>query len=150
MSKTKFSFLLNYISTPYCLKRSFHSSSVTCLRLYTRFVFVYNELKNSWNKSCSWLCSVNNPMSPLVCERKGPILNKNWSFLLRISSVNVIKSRNYVSKCDQILNGKLQFLCSVNPLIFGSPKSSCILKQTCKHVFSYSFNYALTIVNTRN
>ena len=40
-------------------------------------------------------------------------LHKKWSFPWRISSVNVIKSAgNLVTFTDEILNGKLHFLCS--------------------------------------
>ena len=46
------------------------------------------------------------------------IVHKNWSFPLRISSVNVTKSagnhRKLVTFTEEILNGKLYFLCSMN------------------------------------
>ena len=44
------------------------------------------------------------------------IMNKNWSFPLRISSVNVTKSAvpaDLVTFIEEILNGKLHFLCSL-------------------------------------
>ena len=45
-------------------------------------------------------------------------LHKKWSFPLRISSVNVTKTTGNcgfgITFTEEILNGKLQFLCSVN------------------------------------
>ena len=48
-------------------------------------------------------------------------LHKNRSFPLRISSVNVTKSAgtaDLVTFTEEILNGKLDFLCSRSPEIF--------------------------------
>ena len=47
-----------------------------------------------------------------VCNHGNFTLHKKWSFPLRISSVNVIKS-DLVTFTEEILNGKLRFLCSV-------------------------------------
>ena len=56
-------------------------------------------------------------------------LHKKWSFLLRISSDNVTKSTvpaDLVTFTEEILNGKLNFLCSVN---------NCSLSQSCAMTF---------------
>ena len=42
--------------------------------------------------------------------------HKKWSFLLRISSVNVTRSANLVTFTEEIFNGKLYFLCSVSSI----------------------------------
>ena len=55
-------------------------------------------------------------------------MHKKWSFLLRISSVNVAKSvetTDLVTFIEEILNGKLHFLCSVN-----ADKDSKIVKRS--------------------
>ena len=51
-----------------------------------------------------------------------PALHKKWSFALGISSVNVTKSQesaDLVKFTEEILNGKLNFLCSVNLAVFA-------------------------------
>ena len=40
-------------------------------------------------------------------------LHKKWNFLLRISSVNVTKPADWKKFFEEILNGKLDFLCTV-------------------------------------
>ena len=53
-----------------------------------------------------------------ICRRRFVnTLHKKWSFLLRISSVNVTKcvvSSGFVLFTEKILNGTLHFLCSVH------------------------------------
>ena len=50
----------------------------------------------------------------LLNERKEKTLLKNWSFTLRISSVNVTPV-DLVTSTEEIRSGKLHFLCSRSP-----------------------------------
>ena len=67
-------------------------------------------------------------------------LHKKWSFLLRISLVNVTKSQetaHLVTFTEEILNGKLHFLCSVRASPWNIMQNTLIL-----HYFSfYSPNF---------
>ena len=63
---------------------------------------------------------------PVPCESPPKRLHKNWSFPLRISSVNVTKSAvpaDLVTFTEEILNGKLHFLCSEKTLKYGKYKT---------------------------
>ena len=53
-----------------------------------------------------WICPIKKVFWKLSLHIK-------WSFPLRISSVNVIKSADLVTFTEEILNGKLHFSCSV-------------------------------------
>ena len=55
-------------------------------------------------------------------------LHKKWSFLLRISSVNVTKSARDCKNPEwkEILDGKLHFLCSDNTIYYNKMLICCI------------------------
>ena len=59
-------------------------------------------------------------------------LHKNWSFPLRISSVNVLNPQfpeDLVTFTEEILNGRLHFLCSEYWLNFTLIFEYCTLRQ---------------------
>ena len=63
-------------------------------------------------------------------------LHKKWSFSLRISSVIVTKSRENeeIAFTEEILNGKLQFLCSVRWLDFHFILNNLLLHTLNKFI----------------
>ena len=72
-----------------------------------------------------------------LCKHRMVALHKKWSFPLRISSVNVTKSAttDLVTFTEEILNGKLHFLCVSNTYKTNLTKLSSQLKHACRIIF---------------
>ena len=88
--------------------------------------------------STIFIKTVISPLTKKIVERQSFLtisLHKKWTFPLRISSVNANKFADLVTFTEEIVNGRLYFLCSAL-LMQNNEKTSglvqlCILTNNC-------------------